>query len=80
MDVNKKNRMREKIKVVLTAFQISLIKQSLEDSGLVYQALNYADIHYNTLFKSALAGKPIKKEQRDRLVEFCKSVKQEKAA
>lgn len=75
--INKKPTVRVK----LTEREIALIKSELvPGSGIIYQALYYSGIHYNTLFKSALLGKPIKKEQRDKLVEFCKSVKQEKAA
>lgn len=67
-----------KVKVTLTKEQIALIKNELIGSGLIYQALYYADIHYNTLFNRGLKGKPIKKEQRDKLMEFCAMVKQEK--
>lgn len=75
--INKKPTVRVK----LTKSEIALIKTELTPgSGVIYQALYYAGIHYNTLFKSALNGKAIKKDQRDKLVEFCKSVKQEKAA
>lgn len=75
-DVAKKIR----VKVILNKEQITLIKTELKNSGLIYKALNYADLHYNTLYKRALVGKPIKKEQRDKLIKFCEFVKQQKAA
>lgn len=69
-----------KVRVTLTKEQIAFLKAELIGSRLVYQALYYADIHYNTLFKKGFKGKPIKKEQRDKLMEFCSAIKKEKAA
>lgn len=68
------------VKVSLNREQITFIKNELKDGGLTYKALSYAEIHYNTLFKRALKGKPIKKSQRDKLIRFFELVKQEKAA
>lgn len=79
--MNVKAKVNEKVKVKLTDSEKTLIKTGLTGSGVIYDALHYADIHYNTLFKSALVeGKAIKKGQRDRLLEFVKSIKKAKAA
>lgn len=64
------------VKVTLKKSEVALIKKQIE--GNVVNACNYADIHYNTLQK-ALSGSAIKREQREKLLEFCEIIKKEKA-
>lgn len=80
MKTNTKIDVATKVRVTATKEQIALIKTQLVGSRMVYDALEYADIHYNTLFNRCLKGKPIKKEQLSRMVEFCESIKQAKVA
>lgn len=80
MKANTPNPVISKVRVTPSKEQIALIKDQLIGSRLVYEGLEYAGLHYNTLFKRALKGKPIKKEQLSKIVEFCESIKNAKAA
>lgn len=67
------------IKVSLTKKQIARLSKILAQ-GYTNKACIYADIHFNTLTKRALKGFEIKQAQRDKLIELCDLVEQQKAA
>lgn len=65
--------------VTLTKAQINLIKKEITEKGNAQKACTYAAVHFTT-FKKALSGGRLRKEQREKLVEFCALVKQQEAA
>lgn len=71
------------LKVPLTPSQIELFKETIWGNNCVSKAITYADIHFNTLKKAMKIKKKmheIRKSQRDKLIEYCEIIQQEKAA
>lgn len=67
------------IRVKLTKAELAMIDREIIKAGNKQKACIYAGIHFET-FTNSLSGSKIKKEQRDKLIEFCELVKQQRAA